>query len=322
MVLLRGVAMWFLMILSHLPFLLGFQSTMPAFLWSPHHQNLLQNRKMDAVVNYQTISLRDLAKSVLAEGRWSNFLCSEENVQQPLDLALVFVGRELLSSDISAKTDLDPDIIKLLKVSFARSNFSMAFPYVVAPVEETIENSLLLGFTETCGQELEISKVAFSESCSVQGGHFEKLADMQALNDYLISKTKNRPKGPADLVVFCHGGSDSRKGLEDPQSESEVLSGLISSMETLGTKYTVLYISEPLQSVRYSSHRGLERFLADSSTQNGSLNSPVCDQVCQIKSSLLEGVLVGIVLLVILISGLCCMMGIDTPSRFEALQDS
>uniref|UniRef100_A0A2P2M206 Uncharacterized protein MANES_15G111100 n=1 Tax=Rhizophora mucronata TaxID=61149 RepID=A0A2P2M206_RHIMU len=67
---------------------------MPAFLWSPHHQNLLQNRKMDAVVNYQTISLRDLAKSVLAEGRWSNFLCSEENVQQPLDLALVFVGRE------------------------------------------------------------------------------------------------------------------------------------------------------------------------------------------------------------------------------------
>ncbi|RVX13000.1 hypothetical protein CK203_009710 [Vitis vinifera] len=30
----------------------------------------------------------------------------------------------------------------------------------------------------------------------------------------------------------------------------------------------------------------------------------------------------GIVLLIILISGLCCMMGIDTPTRFEAPQDS
>uniref|UniRef100_A0A2P2M203 Uncharacterized protein MANES_03G085800 n=2 Tax=Rhizophora mucronata TaxID=61149 RepID=A0A2P2M203_RHIMU len=277
---------------------------------------------MDVAVNYQTISLRDLAKSVLSEGKWSNLLCSEENLQQSLDLALVFVGRELLSLDISANTNADPDLINFLKLSFARSNFSMAFPYVVPSQEETIENSLLLGIAKTCGEELEISNVVFSESCSIQGGNFEKLADLQTVHEYLLSKMKKRSNGSAELVVFCHGGSDSRKGLEDPQSESEVLSGLISSMETLGTKYTVLYISEPLQSVRYSSHRGLERFLADSSTQNGSLNSPVCDQVCQIKSSLLEGVLVGIVLLVILISGLCCMMGIDTPSRFEALQDS
>lgn len=30
----------------------------------------------------------------------------------------------------------------------------------------------------------------------------------------------------------------------------------------------------------------------------------------------------AVVLLIILISGLCCMMGIDTPTRFEAPQDS
>lgn len=30
----------------------------------------------------------------------------------------------------------------------------------------------------------------------------------------------------------------------------------------------------------------------------------------------------GIVLLIILISGICCMMGIDTPTRFEAPQES
>ncbi|MBA0853108.1 hypothetical protein Goshw_013598 [Gossypium schwendimanii] len=30
----------------------------------------------------------------------------------------------------------------------------------------------------------------------------------------------------------------------------------------------------------------------------------------------------GIVLLLILVSGLCCMMGIDTPTRFEAPQEN
>lgn len=30
----------------------------------------------------------------------------------------------------------------------------------------------------------------------------------------------------------------------------------------------------------------------------------------------------AVVLLIILISGLCCMMGIDTPTRFEAPVDS
>ena len=37
-----------------------------------------------------------------------------------------------------------------------------------------------------------------------------------------------------------------------------------------------------------------------------------------VDSSMLQGV----VLLIILISGLCCMMGIDTPTRFEVAQDS
>ncbi|GAB4835065.1 hypothetical protein Ancab_033333 [Ancistrocladus abbreviatus] len=71
-----------------------------------------------------------------------------------------------------------------------------------------------------------------------------------------------------------------------------------------------------------SSSLQIERFLAEASSGNRSVNSTVCDRVCQIKTSLLEGILAGIVLLVILISGLCCMMGIDTPTRFETNQDS
>ncbi|KAJ6944956.1 hypothetical protein NC651_000094 [Populus alba x Populus x berolinensis] len=277
--------------------------------------------RMSEVVNYQTISSKDLARSVLSEGGWSNLLCSEKKVQQSVDLALVFIGRGLLSSDVSANKNTDPALVNLLKVSYTESNFSMAFPYVAAS-EEAMENSLVSGFAEACGQDLGISNVAFSESCSVEGENFQKLANLHAINDYLASRMEKRPSGHTDLVVFCYGGSNSMKGLDQPQSESEIFSELISSVEMLGGKYSVLYVSDPFRSIHLPHHRELERFLAESAAGNASLNSTHCGEVCQIKSSLLEGVLVGIVLLIILISGLCCMMGIDTPTRFEAPQDS
>ncbi|KAL9407461.1 hypothetical protein Peur_004433 [Populus x canadensis] len=292
-------------------------TTVPAFLWSPHHPH----HQMSEVVNYQTISSKDLARSVLSEGGWSNLLCSEKKVQQSVDLALVFIGRGLLSTDVSANKNTDPALVNLLKVSYTESNFSMAFPYVAAS-EEAMENSLVSGFAEACGQDLGISNVAFSESCSLEGENFQKLANLHAINDYLASRMEKRPSGHTDLVVFCYGGSNSMKGLDQPQSESEIFSELISSVEMLGGKYSVLYVSDPFRSIHLPYHRELERFLAESAAGNASLNSTHCDEVCQIKSSLLEGVLVGIVLLIILISGLCCMMGIDTPTRFEAPQDS
>lgn len=72
----------------------------------------------------------------------------------------------------------------------------------------------------------------------------------------------------------------------------EIFSELISSVEMLGGKYSVLYVSDPFRSIHLPYHRELERFLAESAAGNASLNSTHCDEVCQIKSSLLEGVLV------------------------------
>ncbi|KAF9688561.1 hypothetical protein SADUNF_Sadunf01G0001200 [Salix dunnii] len=301
-------------------------TTVPAFLWSPHHPH----HQMTEAVNYQTISSKDLARSVLSEGGWSNLLCAEKKVQQSMDLALVFVGRGLSSTDVSANKNTDPALVNLLKVFYTKSNFSMAFPYVAAS-EEAMENSLVSGFAEACGQDLGISNVVFSESCSVEGENFQKLANLHAINDYLASRMEKRPSDHTDLVLFCYEGSNSMKGLDQPQSESEIFSELISSVEMLGGKYSALYVSDPFRSIQLPYHQELERFLAESAAANASMNSTHCDEVCQIKSSLLEGVLVvsfhvslssGIVLLIILISGLCCMMGIDTPTRFEAPQDS
>ncbi|KAI8526443.1 hypothetical protein RHMOL_Rhmol13G0307700 [Rhododendron molle] len=237
-------------------------------------------------VNYQTLSTKDLAKSVLSEGGWSNLLCSgKEARQHSVDVAILFVGRELQSWDSSGAKHVDSSVVDFLKVSFTGANFTLAFPYIAASQEEeAVESSLISEFAETCGHNL-AGKVSFMESCSLDGGNYEKLSDIKTFH-----------------VRF-----------------SLSLSVLWSSP---GARYTVLYVSDPLRPVQYPSYREVERFLAESASGHGSFNSTSCDGVCLVKSSLLEGILVGIVLLIILISGLCCMAGIDTPTRFETPQDS
>lgn len=69
----------------------------------------------------------------------------------------------------------------------------------------------------------------------------------------------------------------------------EVLSKVINSVEESGAKYAVLYVSDPSRSIRYPSYRELQRFLEESAE---STNSTACDKVCQLKSSLLEGIFV------------------------------
>ncbi|KAM5582187.1 hypothetical protein ABKV19_002555 [Rosa sericea] len=151
-------------------------NTVPAFLWSPHYH------QVKAAINYQTISPKDLAKSVLSEGGWSNLLCPSNDVHQPLDLALVFVGTELQSSDISASKHADPALVNLLKVSFTQSNFSMAFPYIAASEKDAMESSLVSGMSEICGQNFGFNNVRFSESCSMDSDNVQKLSDLHSVH--------------------------------------------------------------------------------------------------------------------------------------------
>ncbi|KAL8251872.1 hypothetical protein R6Q59_035565 [Mikania micrantha] len=301
-----------LLVASELPHGLSFSSTTPAFLWSNIQDGGTPNKAKEAV-NYQTLSPKDLAKSVMSEGGWSNLLCSNQRPKESADLAIVFVGREPV--DISQRKNEDQTLVDLLKVSFTKSTSSLAYPYVSASEEnQTLQNSLVSEMAETCGLG---AKIGILESCAVEGGNFEKLADISSVHEYISSTMEKKSNGQTPLVVFCNGRAESLK----PRSEGQVLSELISSVEKTGAKYSVLYVSDPVNVIRYPSYRQLDRFLAEKSV-NKSQGSTTCDGVCQIKSSLLEGLFVGLVLLIILISGLCCMAGIDTPTRFEAPQES
>ncbi|XP_011025098.1 PREDICTED: uncharacterized protein LOC105126065 [Populus euphratica] len=177
---------------------------------------------------------------------------------------------------------------------FTKSNFSIAFPYVAAS-EEAMENSLVSGVAEACGQDLGISNVSFSESCPIEGESFQKLAKLHAVNGYLASMMEKRLSGQPNLVVFCHG-IGLMKEPDQPLSEIEMFCELINSVEMLVGKYAVLYVSDPFRSIQLPYHQEIERFLAEGAGGNASLNSTHCDEVCQIKSSLLEGVLAGMVI--------------------------
>ncbi|EOA36076.1 hypothetical protein CARUB_v10009805mg [Capsella rubella] len=290
--------------------------TVPAFLWSPHLQSV--NGEMD--VNYQVMSAKDLVDSVFTRGGWSSLLCSENKLQQPVDVALVFIGRELRSSDVSSNRNSDPALVNTLKNLYTASNFSLAFPYIAAPEEERMENLLLSGLKEACTHNVGVNNIVFSDSCLVEDGTIQKLSNVQSFKDHLVARKETRKEGETDLVVLCSEGSESSSQSDQSHSDREIISDLVSSVEQSGTKYAALYVSDPYW---YTSYQTLQRFLAETATGNATANATTtCDELCKFKSSLLEGILVGIVFLLILISGLCCMAGIDTPTRFETPQDS
>ncbi|KAM3338123.1 putative protein isoform X1 [Capsicum galapagoense] len=308
-----------LMVVVQVSFGHTFPFAVPSFLWSPHQYGVASSE----AVNYRTLSLKELIKSVMDEGGWSDLLCSGKGGHH-LDLALVFVGKELQSVDIARPKNANLELVDLLKASVAKSNFSLAFPYIDASEErESVESSLISEFTNMCGHGLEASNIAFSESCSVEGESSNKLTDVQSVQvnngNYLLSRITKQYKGQLNLIVLCDQGHRTLGGAEEQTSEGEVLSQLLSYVENLGAKYTALYVSDPFKSIRFPSHREVERLLAEG-TGNRSVSG--CDGVCRIKSSFLESIFVAIVLLIILIAGLCCMMGIDTPTRFQVPTDS
>ncbi|RCV36286.1 hypothetical protein SEVIR_7G317400v4 [Setaria viridis] len=289
----------------------------PAFLWAPKNYGFRSDATKE-IVHYQTVSPKSLAKSVLEEGGWSNFICSREDAQKNVDVAVVFIGSKLQSSDISKDKQVDPALADTLKLSFTSSDFSIAFPYVSTSDDEKLENSLLSGFAENCNNGFERNHITYTDTCTVGGQDLEKYTNMDAIND-LVRYRKISTDGQTDLIIFCSGGFQN---LDPAKSEGELLSALVYMLKDLGVKYTILYASQPSGLLENPSREPLGRHLAEKTNTTTKAGLSKCDGECLVKSTLLEGTFVGIVLLIILISGLMCMMGIDTPLRFEAPQES
>ncbi|KAI4963496.1 hypothetical protein ZWY2020_014008 [Hordeum vulgare] len=183
--------------------------TAPAFLWAPKNYGLSPNEAKE-VVHYQTISPKSLADSVLEEGGWSNLVCSKDGPQKNVDVAVIFLGSKLQSSDISKDKQVDPALADILKLSFSSSEVFHGIP--------------LCCHTRSA---------ASSES-------MKKHLNMDSIQDLLKSRMGNNPSGPTELIVFCTGGFK-----DNAKSEGQLLLDLVSVLDKSGAKYTVLYASQP-----------------------------------------------------------------------------
>lgn len=58
----------------------------------------------------------------------------------------------------------------------------MAYPYVSGRVtEETLENSLIEEFAESCDHKLDVGNVIVTDSCLVEDKGYSKLTDMHSV---------------------------------------------------------------------------------------------------------------------------------------------
>jgi hypothetical protein len=68
------------------------------------------------------------------------------------------------------------------------------------------------------------------------------------VQDYLASRMEKRLSGQPNLVVFCYGGSNSMKELDQPQSESGLIFLLLDDIKNVLLKsylfqiYLYIYI--------------------------------------------------------------------------------
>ncbi|KAK9087356.1 hypothetical protein Syun_029750 [Stephania yunnanensis] len=142
-------------------------------------------------VDYRTIPQKDLAKFVLSEGGWSKLLCIGEKVRRLVDVALVFVGKELQSSAISRNEHEDPTLLHLIKES------------------NNMEDSLITGFTDHYGHGLERKNVVVLESCAVDG--YQKLANMQSA--HVTQGMLNKGEALSELINYVEQSGSSYKVL-------------------------------------------------------------------------------------------------------------
>ncbi|EFJ26337.1 hypothetical protein SELMODRAFT_228107 [Selaginella moellendorffii] len=254
----------------------------PAFIWS----NL---RCVDSgqQVNYQVSDARSVTRAALEQLDMKK--CLDES-EKPADLLVAFVGSEVRSVELS--NELSSYTVEKLKGLILASNSSLSFPYVAAADGISIGSDVVRTLQDS-------TDLVAAFGCP---GTLSSLSVLEAENYVVSTKAEH-----AQVLLLCLSSS----ALEP---EGQVVQRILSKLEESSVRYVALYASDPLgfESFYASKHR----MLASNDTK------PYCDDVCKTKATLLEAIFVVIVLLMILISGLCCMMGIQTPLRFEKPHES
>lgn len=85
---------------------------------------------------------------------------------------------DLVYWSIKVSTAYNP--LRLYQLSFTRSEFSMAFPYVSTTVDERLEDSLLSSFAENYNNGFGRNRITYTDTCT--GQDLKKYHNMDAIN--------------------------------------------------------------------------------------------------------------------------------------------
>ncbi|KAI5061951.1 hypothetical protein GOP47_0022490, partial [Adiantum capillus-veneris] len=292
--------------------------TAPAFIWSNHRFAGLHTQE---AVDYHVLTPKALVNTLMQKLEWSSLLCnSDSGESEKLDTVVAFVGNEFYSEDVAhdARVDSSP-VLRILKEHFMSSRYSLAFPYVsVTTGGGGILNILVSSIKDSCNLKSRPGKTLIVGSC-VKGTFdpnspiltegIELVDTVEDVEDFISRRKTSRKSSETDVILTC---PVSKHGLEEGESEVELLVSVLSALRQSGTRNAVFYASDPMSGHEYNG-----RMLASNTTSTNT----TCDDICETIAGVYEGIIVAVTLLIILISGLCCMMGIDTPSRFESSQE-
>ncbi|CAM6101655.1 unnamed protein product [Calypogeia fissa] len=295
----------------------------PAFVWS-NHRKLDSN--LPSAISYQTLSSEDFAEKVnsLVLGQQRQQSEDDDGVgfgqqeeSSDLDVVVVFVGTKLRSWDISRGSgtteESSSNILQVLTRVVTSSNSSLSLPYVALPRDgASVADALVKKIVQEEESESKLGEVITTESCKKEEIPQAKRLSLSGLQEYLPTRMNSRGVGKTDLVVVC-GRSvlESSRGGSISLSEGETLGEVLWGLDEWSTRYVALYTTD------LSGEKDLPVRPRGRQLVSGDGEDEYCDSVCQTKATILEGLMVGLTLLIILISGLCCMSGITTPNRFE-----
>lgn len=138
----------------------------------------------------------------------------------------------------------------------------------------------------------------------LHGGSMKRI-QLSEVDAWLLNIAEQAPRGTQALLLVCK--SQSNPGLPGNQ----VLSSVLNTAKSMDWDYLALYgggCDDAASVVRVLDSVARRQVQETKNT--------TCDSKCKVQVSFLEGLLVGILLLVILLSGLSCLNYLETPSKF------
>eukprot|EP00898_Chlorokybus_atmophyticus_P006462 jgi/Chlat1/6817/Chrsp51S09103 len=272
-------------------------------------------------VVYQTIESGTLAEGVIGslilqqqkgDAQWAAPYIHKQFVsQEPPAVVVVYIGSQIRSHDLA---QYGPDsTLQPLKDALSSAESSLTLAYVsLGPSYGQIAADMFDAFTFRPNEQT-AGKVYAAGNCREVPESVTHLSTDATIDEFLRHRQQRPVDSPADLLLVCSDAAVNPDYNEYPvvasvlSSEVSRFQRLVDHLHSANVPYALVYTSDV--TAPDSDGQPFRRRLLQEVTNN------TCDEKCMTRVATLEGL--GAILLIILLSGLCCLGMLDVPMRFD-----